>query len=154
MNNFLKDLQTGKEAEIQFSIIAERQLGATDIKFNTSKNRDELKKWDISYTNQDGKELTFEIKNDVLSEKTGNLAIEFWGRNSASGISTTTADYWVMLSCGQFLIFKTSRLREYIKNNKLRSLQIKNGTAYCYLLPINDAKLITSKILNNGKNIS
>lgn len=44
MNNFLKDLQTGKEAEIQFSIIAERQLGATDIKFNTSKNRDELKK--------------------------------------------------------------------------------------------------------------
>lgn len=147
MNDFYKDLETGKEAERLFAEIATVKLGATQVKFNTSNKKEVLREWDIKYTNTEGKEVTFEIKNDLLSTSTGNFAVEFWGTNHASGIDATTANYWVILSGAKFYIFKTKDLKQLISANRFRSLQINNGTAYCYLVPIETAKTVATKII-------
>lgn len=147
-NNFKADLKTGQEAEKQFAECAEKELQATNIIFNTSTDVTELKKWDLKYTNTSGNEVTFEIKNDVMSSTTGNFAVEWYGSFDYSGISTTTANYWVILSNAKFYIFKTTELRKLIKDNNFRNLQINNKTAYCYLIPITKAAPLAVRIIN------
>jgi hypothetical protein len=41
-----------------------------------------------------GKQL-IEVKTDRLAHKTGNIFIEYECRNKPSGLSTTTANYWI-----------------------------------------------------------
>lgn len=146
-NNFTADLATGQQAERDFATVVQREFNATDIKFNTSLDVSELRKWDLSYCNRSGNRLTFEIKHDLLSTTTGNFAVEFFGRYAASGIDATTADYWTILSGDKFYIFKTTQLKELIKRNNFRSLRINNGSAYCYLIPISEAQKIAKVVL-------
>lgn len=40
---------------------------------------------------------TIEVKLDLLTHKTGNIAIEFRSRGKKSGISTTKAKYWAFV---------------------------------------------------------
>jgi len=40
---------------------------------------------------------TIEVKLDLLTQKTGNIAIEYRSRNKKSGISTTKAKYWAFV---------------------------------------------------------
>ena len=52
--------------------------------------------WDIkAWRPLSNVEMTFEVKYDEMSAKTGNVAIEYESRGKLSGISTTTAKYWV-----------------------------------------------------------
>ena len=147
---FKADLEDGKWAETLFSKTAQNTLGATDIEFNNSKDVAVLREWDIRLTTKNGDVRTFEVKWDKRSTDTGNFAIEFFGRSSASGIEATKADYWVILSDNKFYIFSTAELKKLIRNNPFRSLCIGNGTAYVYLIPIAKAKEIARIIdLNN-----
>ena len=43
------------------------------------------------------KKFTCEVKHDVMAQKTGNIAIEFYNSKSCkdSGINVTTADLWI-----------------------------------------------------------
>ena len=54
--------------------------------------------------------LTYEIKCDKASNKTGNFFLEFLGRNNApSGISTTKADYYIITnSINHLFVFTLS----------------------------------------------
>ena len=58
--------------------------------------------------------LKIEIKHDKMSQKTGNIAIEYesWGR--PSGIAISDADYWcIALEDSDLLIFiKIDKLKE------------------------------------------
>lgn len=66
-----------------------------------------------------------EVKYDIMSAKTGNLAIEFFNskKGTASGISATSAMYWahvVLNTDGTNSIYLAlvSKLKEWIQNNK------------------------------------
>lgn len=58
-----------------------------------------------------------EVKTDSLAHKTGNAFIEVYSRGNPSGISTTTAEYWVyrIESNGSAIIVSTQRLKELVK---------------------------------------
>jgi hypothetical protein len=40
-------------------------------------------------------DIKVEVKSDCLAGKTGNLAIEYKCNNKASGLTATTADFWI-----------------------------------------------------------
>jgi hypothetical protein len=69
-----------------------------------------FKEYDFSYT-KDDKKYYVEVKSDRLSSRTGNLCIEYAYNLKASGITATTADYWVYYS----LFPKTTLLSEIVK---------------------------------------
>lgn len=148
-NTFNNDLETGKEAEWCFLEYLRKQFPTADLEFNESEDITELKKWDIKLTTEDNKTILFEIKFDKLSEYTKNFAVEYFGKTSASGISTTTSNYWVILSADNFYIFKTNELKSFISNNNFSQINISNGSAWCYLVPIEKAKQIVVSIIPN-----
>lgn len=71
-----------------------------------------------------GAELTrFEVKNELMVSTTGNVAVEFSSRGHDSGITTTTANYWITMIRGNFFIIEVDRLRSLIKSdNTLRQV--------------------------------
>jgi hypothetical protein len=113
--NFNKDLPVAIETEKEVAQILAKIYSAEILKFEHSNKYDILAR----IKNNDYK---FEVKDDYLSEKTGNIAIEYFSRNKPSGISTTQADYYVYkinISNGEnyCYIIKVSKLKEIIKNN-------------------------------------
>lgn len=144
---FINDLKEGKDTEWWFSEYLKTKFPTANIEFNTSDSITELRKWDIKLATTDGSVSLFEVKHDKKSAETGNFAIEYFGRTSQSGIAATTAKYWVILSSENFYIFKTQSLKELINNNNFRQINISNGTAWCYLVPIEKAKEIVVAII-------
>lgn len=61
------------------------------------KSDKELLEYDIEFEIS-GKKRTAEVKFDMMAEKTGNLAIEYWNskKDTASGISATKANLWII----------------------------------------------------------
>lgn len=147
-NNFINDLAVGQAAEKQFAEVAVTQLGATNVIYNTSSDKEELKRWDLKYTNKNGIEISFEVKHDIRSTETGNFCIEYFWNDKPSGLTSTTANYWVIKSGVKFYVFNTAALRNYIKVNNCRSIQILNGLGWVYLIKIVDIKSLAIKILN------
>lgn len=58
-----------------------------------------------------------EIKTDSMAHRTGNVFIEVYSRGKQSGISTTTADYWVYIveRTKAVIIISTDRLKQLVK---------------------------------------
>ena len=136
---FRRDLLEGQQAEILF---AEEMINRGHSKpfFNRSKSIKELRGWDLEIVLSNGRLSRFEVKLDKMSSRTGNLALEFYGRSAPSGINATSADYFVFISGKEFYIFEVYKLKEMIETGKYKSLQINNQTAWIYLLPIKDIK--------------
>lgn len=83
--------------------------------------------------------ITVEIKNDLFSAKSGNIAIEFWNskQNKPSGINATTATYWVhVLSQNEIWVIKTLDLKKICLTLKpLRTIKSggnNNSNMYLY----------------------
>jgi len=70
------------------------------------------------------KKITIEVKYDYMSEKTGNIALEFYNssKDEASGIDCTKSKVWahIIMDMGFPTIWVTSTktLKAYIKKNK------------------------------------
>lgn len=60
-----------------------------------------------------------EVKTDSMAHSTGNVFIEVYSRGKLSGISTTTADYWVykIEKLGSAIIVPVKRLKELVKKH-------------------------------------
>lgn len=60
-----------------------------------------------------------EVKTDSMAHLTGNAFIEVYSRGKLSGISTTTADYWLyrIEKLDTSIIVKTERLKELVKKH-------------------------------------
>lgn len=50
--------------------------------------------YDLLMQTKSGRQFSIEVKEDFMCEKTGNVAVEYWSRGKASGISVTVADYY------------------------------------------------------------
>lgn len=112
------------------------------IQIECGKNTDDAKhEYDV-WCKLDGFTWTFEVKADVMSMRTGNLAIEFFNsrQKKPSGISATKADFWV-LTFGHEMeglwITKVEMLRDYLSAHKPKKKMhgIGDGNADIMLYP-------------------
>ena len=85
-----------------------------------------------------------EVKNDRLIHKTGNLFIEFESRGKPSGLSITTADYWIyrMSELDSSLTLPVNSLkdicRSYYKQNKHLKIGGDANTSKAFLVPLKE----------------
>lgn len=106
--NFQKDLAESAVATKEaIARIKHHFPGLTDVKEYNGKEYDVI-------GSLDGKTVTFELKNELMVQKTGNVAIEFECRGHKSGIDVTTADYWVESIRDGVYIIPTEELRQRI----------------------------------------
>lgn len=128
-SKFESDLEKSQAGVQEFSRqIASR--GATKITLG------DTKEWDIQWS-QNGRIYTAECKQDLMAEKTGNVAIEVSSRGKPSGLSTSKADYYVYLIRGDYYMILTASLRLHISADLYRF--VKGGddnTSELYLIPV------------------
>jgi hypothetical protein len=90
--------------------------------FTARKNSEFDKRYDYDIVFDFGKRVyKVEVKYDKMSNKTGNIAIEFFNakKGEASGISVTCADLWAqVLSPTELFITSVTRLRGYTEKTK------------------------------------
>jgi hypothetical protein len=108
-------MKVGDEAELEVMDFL-RSLGFYPYKNDNPKTR---LLYDIA-ADHECRTITFEVKHDVMSAKTGNVALEYFNskKGTPSGITATTADWWVHKICGELWIIKTSDLLNFTKTEK------------------------------------
>lgn len=116
---FKRDFSLGKQGENLVLKIFKKHNVELEL------NKDSKKLLDYDLVGKLGKKkITVECKYDWLSQKTNNLAIEFYNSNkeTASGIDGTKALLWshVILDKGNPTVWLTSvkKLKQFIKDNK------------------------------------
>jgi hypothetical protein len=67
-----------------------------------------------------GERTTFEVKADRMTQRTGNIVIEFQCADKPSGITTTEADFWVYFihNTGVYYMIPTGDIRRLIDEKK------------------------------------
>ena len=141
---FSKDKVLGDKGEDMFIKFLEGK-GFTNILKNTQLGLENLKLWDIeSWCN--GKRFTFEVKTDARAADTGNLCIEHSrtgldGRTIPSGVSVTTADFFVSIipDLREIRIIYTKELVGIIEREKDSLFSVPmgdNGRTQGYLMKI------------------
>lgn len=94
----------------------------TNIGFNAIKNEDKATRlyYDVIATDINNQVVTIEVKNDIRSLASGNVAIEYHNSKSdkPSGIMATKADWWVHKICGTLWIIRVSDLLSFTKTEK------------------------------------
>lgn len=119
--NFNKDIEIGEDGEYVVRLDLE-SLGGIFISDNKNNSHDLV----ISVPEKSGngfKNVTYEIKTDVFCRPhsdTGNIFIEYESRGKDSGITVTTAEWFVTY-------FKYFNEIWYIKSDKLRELISENN---------------------------
>lgn len=121
--DFKKDLPIAQQTEFQVARLLETKIGARIIEICKTNKYDIL-------ANVEGKQISFEVKEDFSCERTGNVGLEFQCRGKDSGIMTSQADYYVYkihtknYGIKMFLL-RTSMLKNMIKEREY--FRIVNG---------------------------
>ena len=120
--NFDKDLEDGKlaEKEVAQRLMSRLNLAAEDIEHSS------LKGYDLKIIS---KGWTFEVKNDLMAERTGNVAIEFECRGKPTALAATTAEFWVYKFAGSFYAFRTEVLKKKLLEEKQFFREVVGGDA-------------------------
>jgi hypothetical protein len=131
---FQKDLATGKEAEIIMAEMLERK-GCTNVELNEDTNLAILKEYDIKY-NYNNSTLKMEIKYDLQTPLTHNVAVEIISNGKPSGLITTKSDFWAFMVQDKFYIIPTKELKVLVENFPL--IYSTKTTNWIYLIPLSD----------------
>lgn len=110
--HFKKDLEDGHQAELEVIELLKR----TRPLFKNVE-RCHTKEYDFRGEVWGGY-ITFEVKYDLMVEKTGNIAIEYESRGKPSGIATTKANFWVYKFLGRYFLYLTSELKKHLYEDK------------------------------------
>jgi hypothetical protein len=62
---------------------------------------------------------SIEVKYDEMSNETGNICVEVEMNGKASGLSTSTADFWVFFDGSAMLFISTDHIKECLLTNNL-----------------------------------
>lgn len=124
----LKDFDSGDIGEKAFMSVLEK----LSIK---AVQRAKLQEYDIEF-HIGGNVYYAEVKNDIMAESTGNIALEVFNtkRNKLSGVLGTKADIWVHIVCGKIYCCNVKKLREYIDKNKPEKIIESGGDNNAMLL--------------------
>ena len=63
-------------------------------------------------------DITYEVKHDNTSIKTGNFFIEYSSDDQPSGIMTTEAKYHILISGEKYYVIKTDDIKQLINDKK------------------------------------
>ena len=139
MNKFQKDLATGHEYEKRSLLY---------LHYDTHKFiQGYHKEYDLEII-KDGKKIKIEVKSDKQASLTNNLAIEYECNKKPSGITSTTADYWVY-----FIVFEdreecykipTEELKELVKDCK----QVSGGDGQRSRLYLINKSIVKDYLIN------
>jgi hypothetical protein len=116
--SFVKCLAYGKTGEKlakTFFTDYDELVDAPDGKFSF---------WDF-YVRYKDKKKYYEVKKDSYTTRTGNMCIEFESNGKASGISITTADYYIYLVEGEevYYMIPVETIRSMIEDGKYHKKQ-------------------------------
>jgi Holliday junction resolvase-like predicted endonuclease len=144
MMAFAKDRAIGQIGE-DAAISVFNKLGI-HVDKNTNKNR--LSHYDLICTAPYLYTTTFmvEVKNDVYSVISGNIAIEI-GRaygNQKSGLTITKANLWMHIVGQDIYITSISKLQQYIKQNKPKRIIESAGDGNAQIMLFEISKIIPS----------
>jgi len=113
--NFKEDFPVALETEKEVANILEKLYNVEIIRFENTI------KYDILARSK-GKDFKFEVKEDFMTWKTGNVALEFECRGKPSGIQISEADYYIYKIHANeginFLLCKTSTLKKLVEEQK------------------------------------
>lgn len=111
--NFLRDKEIGNKGEILFLQILEK----AGLKAEKNSDKKSLKYWDVKTDCG----FLFEIKYDLYSARSGNIAIEFFNPKTAqfSGLTATKAHFWIQtLPDETAWMTPVSKLKTYCSSTK------------------------------------
>lgn len=137
---FTSDLSFGRQAETTFANYFDNTPWTATLAPNKK-----FPDWDVSITSGSSN-ITFEIKHDRWTPKTGNVAIEIARDDQPTGLYTTKADYFVIRVDDLYYGIKTEILKQYIEDNAedLRTQNVGDGyRTLCVLMPFDEYKKIT-----------
>lgn len=150
MDNFYKDLETGKRGEnMVIAALKARKHIITDVSNNWEYRRKDI---DLLLENTKHQKTTMEIKNDTASERTGNLFIETYNSNNKSH----SYKGWFFYCGAEYICFLQEQskaahivlfdeLKEQIAAKAYRTANSSNASGY--LLPLDDLKTCNSYFL-------
>lgn len=118
--NFEKDLADGKlaEQEVKLLLAAYFKVPVDDVKDNNTKE------YDLRIASQN---LFFEVKNDLMANKTGNVAVEYESRGKPSGLAVSTAGHWVYKFSRMYYLFTLQKLKEELFEKKNYHKKVSGG---------------------------
>lgn len=105
----------------------------------------------------DSRDICAEIKFDKMSDKTKNIALEYYNSKSKkdSGFASSNAELWFHVTNINNAIWLTSpnKIKEFTKSNKPKRtvLQGGDGNADILLYPIDSLSLFAVNIYNMNK---
>jgi hypothetical protein len=140
---FKRDFSLGKQGEK----LVQKIFSKNNVEFELNTDKKKLKDYD-AVAKLDKKKFTIEIKFDWLSQKTGNLAIEYYNsvKEEASGVEGTKANLWchIVLDQGNPTAWLTSvkKLKEFIKNNEPFKIVERAGDGNASLYLYTDTKIL------------
>lgn len=147
MDNFYKDLQTGKRGErLVKTALEARNHTVIDLSDDREAQRKDI---DLLLVNPQQQRTTLEIKNDVRSESTGNVFIETYNiRNKSHSLQG-----WLFYCAAEFMCFlqETSKrahivalsdIKEAIKTNKYK--EVSTATTKGILIPVAEIEAMPS----------
>jgi len=114
--DFKKDVIIGKETEKEVAVILEKKYNAKILCFGNTNE------WDI-LAEIKGKKYSFEVKEDFIGKRTGNVGLEYSCRGKPSGIETSKADFYIYKLHTkyhgiQYVLHKTAVLKNKIKKHE------------------------------------
>lgn len=150
MANFMKSKSLGSFGER--TVHNYLTLAGIECEFN--KDKDKRSEYDL-LCRIGKKEFTIEVKLDLMSSRTGNLAIEYQNEKTGlpSGLLISKADVWAILTRDEenWVVFlcKTADLKRYTDSHKVRTIiGAGDGNANLWLHPMVDILSIFTRIDN------
>jgi hypothetical protein len=112
MSNFKQDLEAaqGIENEVRQLIYNDRELLFDLTKWYSSSTMGRFDGWDLKVG------FSVEVKHDIKSSVTGNIAFEYSSGNNVSGIMASKSTYTVYVTEDWYLIFNTTTLKQELVN--------------------------------------
>ncbi len=123
--NFHQDLADGKAAEDEVAARLQRHFKLSDDDIV----RSGTKEFDLKIKSFD---TTFEVKNDLMAERTGNVAIEYECRGKPSGLAVTRAEFWVYKFSGRYWLASVEDLKKRLFVEKTFHRNVTGGDAGSY----------------------
>jgi len=129
LRSFKQDLLLGQHYEIIASELITKQFNVTITERNN----------DYKYDFRTSDASKYEVKADLLSNKTGSFFVEYEYKDKASGIKTSESDYYIFIDESTIHVIKTSKLRNIIKKNRIdkvvKLIYARNCYTKAYLIP-------------------
>jgi hypothetical protein len=151
MKTYQQKLVAGQQKEKELALFLQKN-GYTTV---STAVKGAFKAYDLEVYNAAGAMRKIEVKDDIKSAQTNNVAIEMYsinkrGRRVSSGLSATRADYYVYCFPGdkRFYLYHTSTLQEIVAQNEHTVLGGDNNRIRLSLIAKRNLIEVAYKVLN------